>query len=126
MLITFLAIVHIVACLGLVGLVLIQDSKGGGVFSSQTSSNSLLGATGATNLAQKMTKVMALVFAATCIGLSILSAQSSKSVVDNMTPVAAAVPTAPAPAETSPKPENPAVAPSEQQSAPQPATNEKK
>jgi preprotein translocase subunit SecG len=73
-----------------------------------------------------MTKVMALVFAVTCIGLSILSAQSSKSVVDNMTPVAGAASTAPAPAETSPKPENPAVAPNAQQPAPQPTTNEKK
>ena len=30
--ITFLAVIHIIACLGLVGLVLIQDSKGGGAF----------------------------------------------------------------------------------------------
>ena len=124
--ITFLAIVHIVACLGLVGLVLIQDSKGGGVFASQSSSNSLLGASGATSLAQTMTKVMAGVFAVTCIGLSILSAQNSKSVVDNMTPAAAAAAAAPAPAETTPTPENPAVAPTQQQSATQPATNEKK
>ena len=93
--ITFLAIVHIIACLGLVGLVLIQDSKGGGVFTSQASSNSVLGATGATSLAQTMTKVMSVVFAATCIGLSIISARSEKSVVDTMpltTPAAATAP----------------------------------
>lgn len=90
--ITFLAVVHILACLALVGLVLIQDSKGGGVFTSQATSNSVLGATGATSLAQSMTKVMAVVFALTCIGLSILSARSEKSVVDSSVPAAVTQP----------------------------------
>ena len=81
--ITFLAIVHIVACLGLVGLVLIQDSKGGGVFTSQASSSSVLGAGGAATLAQTMTKVIAALFAATCIALSIMSARGEKSVIDS-------------------------------------------
>jgi preprotein translocase subunit SecG len=98
--ITFLAIVHIIACLGLVGLVLLQDSKGGGVFTSQASSSSVLGAGGATTLAQTATKVIAALFAATCIGLSIMSARSEKSVVDSMpsatTMPAAATPAAPA------------------------------
>ena len=84
--ITFLAIIHIIACLGLIGLVLIQDSKGGGVFTSQSGSNSVLGATGATSLAQTMTKVIATVFAITCITLSILSARADKSVVDSAAP----------------------------------------
>ncbi len=110
---TFLAIVHIIACLGLVGLVLIQDSKGGGVFASQGSSNSVLGATGATTLAQTMTKIIATVFALTCITLSIMSARGEKSVVDSgvlpatqavsteTTPVTAPA-TTPAPEATTP------------------------
>lgn len=113
--ITFLAVIHIIACLGLVALVLIQDSKGGGVFTSQASSNSVLGAGGATTLAQTTTKGMALLFAATCIGLSILSARSEKSVVDSVLPAAATVP---AVTETAPATAVPA--------APAPATNEKK
>lgn len=87
--ITFLATVHIIACLGLVCLVLLQDSKGGGVFTSQASSNSVLGAGGATSFAQTMTKIIAAVFAVTCIGLSIMSAKSEKSVIDSA-PVSAA------------------------------------
>lgn len=113
--ITFLAVIHIIACLGLVGLVLLQDSKGGGVFTSQASSNSVLGATGATSLAQTMTKVVAVVFALTCIGLSIMSARSEKSVVDSMVPAATAVPATPE------APVTPPAAP-----APQPAANETK
>ncbi len=97
--ITFLAIIHIIACLGLVGLVLIQDSKGGGVFTSQASSNSVLGATGATTLAQTMTKVIAIIFALTCITLSIMSARSQKSVVETgVLPASQAAPTETAPA----------------------------
>lgn len=90
---SFLTAVHIIACLGLIGLVLIQDSKGGGVFTSQSSSNSVLGATGATSLAQTMTKIIAALLGATCITLSIMSARSEKSVVDSM-PVSATAPAA--------------------------------
>ena len=91
--ISFLTVIHLIACLGLAALVLIQDSKGGGVFTSQSSSNSVLGATGATSLAQTMTKVMAALLAATSITLSVLSARTEKSVVDSM-PVNAAAPSA--------------------------------
>ena len=120
--ITFLAVVHIIACLGLVGLVLIQDSKGGGVFTSQASSSSVLGAGGATSLAQTMTKAMALLFAATCIGLSIMSARSEKSVVDTMLPAAA---TLPATTNVTPVATDSATKPSPAAPA-QPATNDKK
>lgn len=120
---TFLAIIHIIACFGLIGLILIQDSKGGGVFTSQSSSNSVLGAGGATSLAQTMTKIMAGLFAVTCIGLSIVSARSEKSVIDTMpaavtapsvTPSAAVAP----PTTADSAPTAPAVT--------QPTTNEKK
>lgn len=111
--ITFLAIVHIIACLGLIGLVLIQDSKGGGVFTTQASSGSILGASGATSLAQTMTKVVAAVFAVTCIGLAIMSSKSEKSVVDSVLPAATNV-TTPAANDTAPA------------GNPTPTTNEKK
>lgn len=88
--ITFLATVHILACLALIGLVLVQDSKGGGVFTSQSSSNSVLGATGATTLAATMTKVVSVVLVITCISLAVLSSRTQSSVVDS-----AVIPTTP-------------------------------
>lgn len=104
--VTFLATIHIITCLALVGLVLIQDSKGGGVFTSQTGSNSVLGAGGATTLAQTMTKVLAVIFAVTCISLSIIAARSQKSVVDGVVPMTTTPATVPAaaaePATTTP------------------------
>lgn len=102
---TLLAIIHIIACIGLIVLVLLQDSKGGGVFTSQATSTSVLGAGGATSLAQTMTKVLAGIFALTCIGLSILSARGERSVVDSM-PAAAAT-AAQTPLTTSPLPGTP-------------------
>ena len=100
---TFLAVIHILACFGLITLVLIQDSKGGGVFTSQASSNSVLGATGATTLAQTMTKALAALFAITCIGLSIMAAKTEKSVIDTM-PAAAATQALPPTSQTVPPP----------------------
>lgn len=111
--ITFLAVIHVLACVILVGLVLIQDSKGGGVFNAQTTSSSFLGATGATSLAGNSTKIIAGILAITCILIAKYTADTKKSVVDGgvmnsgvvnsqpATTAPAAAPAAPtAPAET--------------------------
>lgn len=85
---TFVAIVHIIVALVLIGLVLVQDSKSGslgGAFGGG-GSNSVLGATGATTLAQSMTRWTAGLFAVTCIMLSIFSARSTSSVLDGAIP----------------------------------------
>ncbi|MBS1971067.1 MAG: preprotein translocase subunit SecG [Bdellovibrionales bacterium] len=94
---TFIAIMHVLVALILIGLVLIQDSKGGGALGmgGGGGSNSVLGATGASTLAAKMTRIAAIIFALTSIGLSVLSSQQSKSILDKL-PAASAAPTAPA------------------------------
>jgi len=84
--ITFLATVHILSCLALIGLVLVQDSKGGGVFTASSSSNSVLGATGATTLASTMTKIVSGILVVTCISLAMLSSRTQNSVVDSVVP----------------------------------------
>lgn len=94
---TLVGIIHVITALVLISLVLLQDSKGGGVggaFGGGTS-NSVLGATGATTLAQKMTRWAAIIFAITSITLTALS-RKPKSVVDNLPATA----TAAAPAAT--------------------------
>jgi preprotein translocase subunit SecG len=80
--ITFLTTVHILACIGLIILVLMQDSKGGGMFSGQSSSNSVLGATGGATLTNNLTKVVSVILAVTCLSLAVMMAKSQKSVVD--------------------------------------------
>lgn len=101
--ITFLTTIHILACIGLIALVLMQDSKGGGMFSGQSSSNSVLGATGGATLANNLTKIVSVILAITCLGLAVMLSKSQKSVVDTglmattaqppITPAAAAVTT---------------------------------
>ena len=89
---TFIASVHIIVALLLIGLVLMQDSKGGGALGASFGggSNSILGATGATTLAQKLTRIAAAVFAVTSITLAV-SSKGNRSVVESM-PAAAALP----------------------------------
>jgi len=91
---TFIAILHVVTALVLISLVLIQDSKGDGALGmggGGGGSNSVFGATGASTLAAKMTRIAAIIFALTSIGLSVLSSQQSKSVLDQM-PAATSAP----------------------------------
>ena len=83
--IEFLSVLHIVVTVALCGLVLIQDSKGGGALGiGGSGSNSLLGATGAQTLAATMTKWVAILFATSCIALTYFLAHQNKSVVDQL------------------------------------------
>lgn len=119
---TFIAIMHILVALILIGLVLIQDSKGGGALGmgGGGGSNSVLGATGASTLAAKMTRIAAIIFALTSIGLSVLSSQQSKSILDKL-PAASAAPTAPATAPVNAAPADTTAAPATSAPAAAPA-----
>lgn len=80
--ITFLTIVHVVNCLFLGVIVLLQHGKGadiGATFGG--SSNTVFGARGAATLLSKMTAYSAILFMFTSISLAYFSAsESSKSV----------------------------------------------
>jgi preprotein translocase subunit SecG len=89
---TLIAVIHILVAIILIGLVLIQDSKGGALgIGGGGSSSSLLGATGAQTLAAKMTRWTAVIFAITCISLSLMTTKNLASIVDSL-------PATPAPA----------------------------
>jgi preprotein translocase subunit SecG len=110
---TFAAVFHIVICVVLVALVLVQDSKSGslgGAFGGG-SSNSVWGPLGAATLAQKLTRWIAVAFAISCVYLSISATRQSKSIIDSVPQVSApTAPTAPAPVTA---PESAQPAPSE-------------
>lgn len=84
---TFVATLHIIVAIGLIFMVLIQDSKGatGGMFGGG-GSQSILGATGAATLFVKITRALAVVFALTCIALTVFVARRSTSVLEGQTP----------------------------------------
>lgn len=111
--VTVLAIVHVILCIFLVVLVLIQDPKGGasgGMFGAGGGSNSLFGATGAPTFLSRITRWVAVVFAVSCIAMTIfikpktdsvldsISAPAAKSATDAMPELESAAPSAEAPA----------------------------
>ena len=96
---TLVTVIHMLAALGLILLVLIQDPKGGamGVFGAGgSSSNSFFGSTGASNFLTKATRWLAIIFATCCLVLAYLATHKSTSVMDQLP--AASAPTTPPPA----------------------------
>ena len=104
---TLLTIAHVIVCLFLVGIVLLQHGKGadiGATFGG--SSQSLFGTEGPLPLLNKITTAAAIIFMLTSVSLAYISTQkSSSSVMKNMVVEQPAV-----------KEEAPVVIPAEQQS----------
>ncbi|MFT5726097.1 MAG: preprotein translocase subunit SecG [Desulforhopalus sp.] len=79
---TLLTIVHVIVCLFLVGIVLLQHGKGadiGATFGG--SSQSLFGTEGPLPLLNKITTAVAVIFMLTSVTLAYMSSQTSKSSV---------------------------------------------
>lgn len=79
---TLLTIVHVVVCLFLVGIVLLQQGKGADIGASfGGSSQSLFGTEGPLPLLNKITTAAAIIFMLTSVTLAYISSQASKSSV---------------------------------------------
>jgi preprotein translocase subunit SecG len=102
---TIVLTIHVLAGLGIIGLVLLQHGKGadmGAAFGSG-SSGSLFGASGSANFMSRATGVLATVFFCTSLGLAYIASarpQASGSVMDSVS--MQPVPAAPAPALAAP------------------------
>jgi len=100
---TLLVIVHVISCVFLVTVVLLQQGKGadvGAVFGG--SSQTLFGSSGAGNFLTKLTSAVAVVFMLTSLTLTYgVARQSTKSIFDDA-PVTAPAPT---PSEGTPAPQ---------------------
>jgi len=78
---SLLLVVHILAALGVIGLVLVQHGKGadmGAAFGSGAS-GSLFGATGSANFLSRTTAVLATVFFVTSLSLAYLASSKPKT-----------------------------------------------
>lgn len=87
---TLLIIVHVIVCLFLVGIVLLQHGKGadiGATFGG--SSQSLFGTEGPLPLLNKVTTAAAVIFMLTSVTLAYISSQASKSSVMSNVEIAA-------------------------------------
>lgn len=105
---TLILAIHVLAGLGIIGLVLLQHGKGadmGAAFGSGTS-GSLFGASGSANFLSRATAVLATIFFCTSLGLAYLASdrtQISRSVMDAVTTSPTpAVPAAPVPTPDAP------------------------
>ena len=92
--------IHIVGCLSLIGIVLIQGGKGAevGAAFGAGSSNTIFGASGGQSFLGKLTTGVAVIFMLTSLSLAVFWGQAGSSSVmpDQVSPVAApaAAPTA--------------------------------
>jgi preprotein translocase subunit SecG len=122
---TFILIIHVIVCLFLILIVLVQGGKGaelGAAFGG--SSQTLFGARGAATIFGKLTTAAAVIFMLTSLTLAIMAARGASSVVSKV-PIATeqqkSVPRVPgpvsgpiqgAPAQPSNQPAPPATTPS--------------
>lgn len=79
-LLTLTLVVHVIAALGIIGLVLLQHGKGAdmGAAFGGGASGSLFGATGSANFLSRATAVFALVFFLTSLGLAYMATHRNK------------------------------------------------
>ena len=107
---TIITIVHVLACIFLVLVVLLQTGKGadmGAVFGG--SSSTVFGSSGAGTFLTRLTTATAIVFMLTSLSLTYFSARRNAATVFDTAPAASSAPEAPAPAEPAPQPQaNPA------------------
>jgi len=84
---TLLTIVHVIVCLFLIGIVLLQHGKGADIGASfGGSSQSLFGTEGPLPLLNKITTASAIIFMLTSVTLAYISSQAGKSsVMSNVT-----------------------------------------
>ncbi|MCC6961628.1 MAG: preprotein translocase subunit SecG [candidate division Zixibacteria bacterium] len=85
---TVLVVIHLIVCLGLIIVVLMQSSKGDGLasaFGGGAFSGAVFGGRGASTFLSKASWVLAILFMVTCIGLTL----SSRGGVTTSTPESA-------------------------------------
>jgi preprotein translocase subunit SecG len=116
---TLLIIIHVIVCLFLIAIVLLQHGKGADMGASfGGSSQTLFGAEGPVPLLNKITTLAAIVFMGTSISLAYISAhQSTGTVMEDVkvqTPVQQQAPAAPV---TIPVPEQKAAEPAAEPAA---------
>lgn len=77
---TFIVIVHVIACIVLIILVLIQRGRGAGLVESFAGVESMFG-TKTSAFLTRTTTIMSVVFFLTCLSLAVLSVRQSKSLM---------------------------------------------
>ena len=108
-------VVHVLMCLGIIGIVLLQSGKGADIGSAfgGAGSQAVFGSMGTPTVLSKITGAIAVLFTITSFSLAMMGGERSGSVVREPVPQSApAAPSTPAPgAPAEPAPASPAPAP---------------
>ncbi len=105
---TIVVVIHILVCLALIFIVLLQHGKGAGIGAAfGGSSQTVFGSTGAAPFLAKLTAAAAILFMITSLGLTFLGRQKEASVMHGVKPpVQQTAPASPAPAKPAPAPQS--------------------
>ena len=97
-----LTVIHVLACFGIIGIVLLQSGKGADIGSAfgGAGSQAVFGSMGTPTLLGKITTGIAIVFTLTSFSLALLGGERASSVVREAPPVSA--PAAPTPGPVAP------------------------
>jgi preprotein translocase subunit SecG len=95
---TLLVVIHVIACFGIMGIVLLQAGKGADIGSAfgGAGSQAVFGSMGTPTILGKITSAIAIIFVITSFSLALLGGERSGSVVREPAP------TSPAPAPAAP------------------------
>lgn len=78
---TFIIVVHVIVCAGLITIVLIQRGRGGGLVESFAGVESMFG-TKTSLFLTRTTTVLSIIFFITCLSLAVLSVKSNRSLME--------------------------------------------
>ena len=102
-------VLHIVVCLALICIVLLQHGKGAGIGAAfGGSSQTVFGSTGAAPFLAKLTAAAAILFMCTSLALTFFTRQKETSIMEGVGKKPAVQQTAPAKPEAPPAPQKPA------------------
>jgi preprotein translocase subunit SecG len=80
---TIIIIIHMIVCFFLIGIILIQAGRGGGLVDSFSSVESMFG-TKTNAFLTRTTTVLSVMFFVTCLSLALLSAKQSRSLMKDI------------------------------------------
>jgi preprotein translocase subunit SecG len=105
---TFATVVHVITCVLIIIVVLMQSGKGADISASLGgSSNTVFGSSGGANFFTKATFTLAAIFMITSLGLTIIGSKQRRSVFDDVAPTSIPQESSPSGADTSTAPTEP-------------------
>jgi len=92
----FILVIHVIVCMGLIGIVMIQRGRGSGLVESFAGVESMFG-TKTSAFLTRATTVLSIIFFITCLSLAVLSVRQSRSLMKNVQPAKTVTQEAPQP-----------------------------